>query len=65
MELGISISKVTNQAYQGFGMSSDGKKMFVVKADHSGDNANNVIEEYDLSINFNIKTAVKNFSRCI
>ena len=41
-------------------MSSDGKKMFVVKADHSGDNANNVIEEYDLSIPFNIKTAVKN-----
>ena len=58
--VGISISKVTNQAYQGFGMSSDGKKMFVVKADHSGDNANNVIEEYDLSIPFNIKTAVKN-----
>ena len=41
-------------------MSSDGKKMFVVKADHTSNNANNVIEEYDLSTPFNIKTAVKN-----
>ena len=58
--VGISISKVTNQFYQGFGMSSDGKKMFVVKADHAGNNAINVIEEYDLSVPFNIKTAVIN-----
>lgn len=58
--VGISISKVTNQFYQGFGMSSDGKKMFIVKADHAGDNAINVIEEYDLSVPFNIKTAVIN-----
>ena len=58
--VGISISKVTNQFYQGFGMSSDGTKMFVVKADHTINNANNVIEEYDLSVPFNIKTAVRN-----
>ena len=58
--VGISITKVTQQFYQGFGMSSDGKKMFVVKADHTSNNANNVIEEYDLSVPFNIKTAVKN-----
>ena len=58
--VGISISKVANQFYQGFGMSSDGTKMFVVKADHTINNANNVIEEYDLSDPFNIKTAVRN-----
>ena len=58
--VGISISKVANQFYQGFGMSSDGTKMFVVKADHTINNANNVIEEYDLSVPFNIRTAVRN-----
>ena len=58
--VGISITKVTNQRYQGFGFSSDGYKMFLVKADHTANNANNVIEEYDLSVPFNIKTAVIN-----
>ena len=58
--VGISISVVTNQRYQGFGFSSDGYKMFLVKADHTANNANNVIEEYDLSVPFNIKTAVIN-----
>ncbi len=58
--VGISITKVTNQRYQGFGLSSDGYKMFLVKADHTANNANNVIEEYDLSVPFNIKTAVIN-----
>ena len=58
--VGISISAVTNQRYQGFGFSSDGYKMFLVKADHTANNANNVIEEYDLSVPFNIKTAVIN-----
>jgi len=58
--VGISITNVTNQRFQGFGFSSDGYKMFLVKADHTANNANNVIEEYDLSVPFNIKTAVIN-----
>ena len=44
-------------SHQGLGFNNDGSKMFVVKGENSGNNADNKIEEYALSTAFNISTA--------
>ena len=47
--------------HQGLGFSSDGHKMFVIKADRSTDDPDlNIIEEYNLTTPFEITTASKN-----
>ena len=47
--------------HQGLGFSSDGYKMFVIKADRSTDDPDlNIIEEYNLTTPFEITTASKN-----
>ena len=47
--------------HQGFGLSADGYKMFVVKADkNTNDPELNTIEEYNLTSPFDLKTAVLN-----
>ena len=47
--------------HQGLGFSSDGYKMFVIKADRNTDDPDlNIIEEYDLTTPFEIATASKN-----
>ena len=44
-------------SHQGLAFNNDGSKMFVVKGENSGNNADNKIEEYALSSAFNISTA--------
>ena len=44
-------------SHQGLDFNNDGSKMFVVKGENSGNNADNKIEEYALSTAFNISTA--------
>ena len=43
--------------HQGLGFNADGSKMFVVKGEDSGSNADNKIDEYALSTAFDISTA--------
>ena len=44
-------------SHQGLAFNNDGSKMFVVKGENSGNNADNKIEEYALSSAFDISTA--------
>ena len=44
-------------SHQGLAFNNDGSKMFVVKGENSGNNADNKIEEYALSSAFDITTA--------
>ena len=57
-----TLSNLKGDSYhQGFGFSSDGYKMFVIKADRNTDDTElNIIEEYDLTTPFEIATASKN-----
>ena len=57
-----TLSNLKGDSYhQGFGFSSDGYKMFVIKADRDSDDTElNIIEEYDLTTPFEITTANKN-----
>ena len=57
-----TLSNLKGDSYhQGFGFSSDGYKMFVIKADRDSDDTElNIIEEYDLTTPFEITTASKN-----
>ena len=57
-----TLSNLKGDSYhQGFGFSSDGYKMFVIKADRNTDDPDlNIIEEYDLTTPFEIATASKN-----
>ena len=57
-----TLSNLKGDSYhQGFGFSSDGYKMFVIKADRDSDDTElNIIEEYDLTTPFEIATASKN-----
>ena len=50
--LKATLSNLKGDSYhQGFGFSSDGYKMFVIKADRDSDDTElNIIEEYDLSL---------------
>jgi len=45
-------------SHQGLAFNNDGSKMFVVKGENSGNNADNKIEEYALSSAFDISTAI-------
>ena len=60
--LKATLSNLKGDSYhQGFGFSSDGYKMFVIKADRNTDDTElNIIEEYDLTTPFEIATASKN-----
>ena len=44
-------------SHQGLAFNNDGSKMFVVKGENSGNNADNKIDEYALSTAFDISTA--------
>ena len=57
-----TLSNLKGDSYhQGLGFSSDGYKMFVIKADRTTDDTElNIIEEYDLTTPFEIATASKN-----
>ena len=57
-----TLSNLKGDGYhQGLGFSSDGYKMFVIKADRNTDDSElNIIEEYDLTTPFEITTANKN-----
>ena len=57
-----TLSNLKGDSYhQGLGFSSDGYKMFVIKADRTTDDTElNIIEEYDLTTPFEITTANKN-----
>ena len=66
-DIDITLPKATlsnlkgDSFHQGFGFSSDGYKMFVIKADRDSDDTElNIIEEYDLTTPFEITTASKN-----
>ena len=57
----ITISSLKgDRLHQGFGFSSDGYKMFIVKAQRVAGAVTNIIEDYNLTTPFEIKTAKLN-----